>query len=156
MTEPDNIHRIMIRPNRSLSRGGMVVAFVVVTLVVMTVATVFALMGAWLVLPFAGMETLLFGGVFYWFYRHHGDCEYIMIEGDRVRILRRRGAQETDYEFERYWVRVTTENSGGRGRPQRVFIGSHGRRVEIAADLSQDEKPEFISHLKNALLAGKG
>jgi uncharacterized membrane protein len=142
----------MIRPNRSLSRGGMVVAFIVITLVVMTVATVFALMGAWLVLPFAGMETVLFGGVFYWFYRHYGDCEYIMIEGDRVRILRRRGTLETDYEFERYWVRVTLEDSDRRGRPQRVFIGSHGRRVEIAADLSQDEKPEFVSHLKNALL----
>jgi uncharacterized membrane protein len=145
----------MIRPNRSLSRGGMVVAFIVITLVVMTVATVFALMGAWLVLPFAGMETVLFGGVFYWFYRHYGDCEYIMIEGDRVRILRRRGTLETDYEFERYWVRVTLEDSDRRGRPQRVFIGSHGRRVEIAADLSQDEKPEFVSHLKNALLTAR-
>lgn len=145
----------MIRPNRSLSRGGMVVAFVIVTLVVMIVATVFAFMGAWLVLPFAGMEAALFGGVFYWFYLHYGDCEYIMIEGDRVRILRRRGALETDYEFERYWVRVTLEDSDRRGRSQRVFIGSHGRRVEIAADLSQEEKPEFVSHLKNALLAAK-
>ncbi len=153
MSEEDKIHRIVIRPNRSLSREGMLVAFFVVTMVVMTVATVFAFMGAWLVLPFAGMEVLLFGGVFYWIYRHYDDCEYILIEDDRVRILRRRGTLETDYEFERYWARVILGDNDRRGRPQKAFISSHGRKIEIASDLNQEEKLELVDHLRDALIA---
>jgi uncharacterized membrane protein len=151
MSEEEKIHRIMIRPNRSLSREGMVVAFVLVTAVVMTIAIVFALMGAWMVLPFAGMEALLFGGIFYWFYRHYDDCEYVLIEDNRVRILRRQGSLETDYEFERSWLRVTLEDNDRRGRPQRAYLSSRGKRIEIAKDLNQDEKLEFVWHLRSAL-----
>ena len=108
-------------------------------------------MGAWMVLPFAGLEALLFGGIFYWFYRHYDDCEYVLIEENHVRILRRRGTLETDYEFERNWLRVTLEDNDRRGRPQRAFLSSHGRRIEIAKDLNQDDKLEFIQHLRSAL-----
>ena len=153
MNEKEKIHRIMIRPNRSLSREGMVVAFVLVTAVVMTIAIVFAFMGAWMVLPFAGMEALLFGGIFYWFYRHYDDCEYVLIEDNRVRILRRQGSVQTDYEFERSWLRVTLEDNDRRGRPQRAFLSSHGRRIEIARDLNQEDKIEFVEHLRSVLIS---
>lgn len=153
MADQENIHRIMIRPNRSLSREGMIVAFALVTAVVMTIAVVFAAMGAWLVLPFAGLEAALFGGVFYWFHRHYDDCEYVLIEDNRVRILRRRGKVETDYEFERHWLRVSLEDNDRRGRPQRVYLSSHGKRFEIAADLNQKDKLEFVEHLRSVLLS---
>jgi uncharacterized membrane protein len=153
MGDEEKIHRIMIRPNRSLSREGMVVAFALVTGVVMTIAIVFAAMGAWMVLPFAGLEAALFGAVFFWFYRHYDDCEYVLIENNRVRILRRRGKVETDYEFDRHWLRVTMEDNDRRGRPQRAYIGSHGKRIEIATDLNQKDKQEFVEHLRSALLS---
>lgn len=143
--------QFVVRPNRSLSREGMVFAFVSITAVLLTIAGAFTLMGAWLIFPFAGLEALVVGGVFLWFYRHYDDHEYIVVEGDVVTITRRVGSQESVHNFQRYWTRVTLERDPHPLRPPHVLLGSHGVRVEIAADLSTDERLEFARHLQAAI-----
>jgi uncharacterized membrane protein len=143
--------QFVVRPNRSLSREGMLVAFFSITAVLLTIAGAFTLMGAWLIFPFAGLEALVFGGVFLWFYRHYDDHEYIVVEGDAVTITRRFGGRESVHSFQRYWTRVTVEPDPHPLRPPHILLGSHGVRLEIAADLSGEERMDFAQHLKAAL-----
>jgi uncharacterized membrane protein len=143
--------QFVVRPNRSLSREGMLVAFFSITAVLLTIAGAFTLMGAWLIFPFAGLEALLFGGVFLWFYRHYDDHEYIVVEGDLVTLIRRFGGRESIQNFQRYWTRVTVEPDPHPLRPPHVLLGSHGVRLEIAADLSAEERVDFARHLRAAL-----
>ena len=51
-------------PNCSISPTGLLCAFAALAAVTLAIATGFALMGAWLVLPFAGLEVLALGVAF--------------------------------------------------------------------------------------------
>ncbi len=143
--------KFIVRPNRSLSRQGMVLAYLCITTVVLMIAAVFTLLGAWLILPFSGFETLLFGGAFLWFHRHYDDYEYIVINGDTITVTRRAGDHEDVHVFQRYWARLTVERDPRSWRPPHLILGSHGTRLEIAAHLSAEERLDFARHLRDAI-----
>lgn len=117
----------------------------------LVIAVGFMLAGAWLVMPFMGLELIAVAGVFGWFRRHADDHERIVIEEDRLLITRQRGGRQTHYAFQRYWVRVRIEKSGHPWYPSRLLIGSHGRFVEIAAFVTEDARIQLAGKLKNLL-----
>lgn len=143
--------QFIVRPNRSLSRQGMVLAYLFITAVVLMIAAVFTVLGAWLILPFSGLEALLFGGAFLWFHRHYDDHEYIVINGDTITVTSRAGDREDVYVFQRYWARLTVEIDPRSWRPPHLILGSHGTRLEIASHLSAEERLDFARHLRAAL-----
>ncbi len=151
-SEADCCH-ILLRPNRSLTTKGMLALFGAFALLAAIIGTGFALAGAWLVAPFAGLEVAVAGMALYLLYRHAGDYECIDIEGRRVRIARRRGSREVRYDFERYWTRVRLARSEGL-RPSRLSIGSHGRFVEIGATLDEDARWQLAQRLRRLLGPG--
>ncbi|MHB8744003.1 MAG: DUF2244 domain-containing protein [Sulfuricaulis sp.] len=142
--------RLLIRPNRSLSPRAMVVLYAVMAAFVMTLGIGFSLVGAWLVLPFAGLEMVLVGAVLYWLYRHVDDHELIIIDNDDVTVIQYRGGRKRSDVFQRYWAKVTLERNG-TWYPSRLKLGSHGRVVVIGTDISDDERSELSARLKEAL-----
>jgi uncharacterized membrane protein len=141
---------ILIRPNRSLSASAMLALVAAVALVAFTIGLGFWLMGAVLILPFAGLEALLVGVVFCVLYRHQADQELIVIADDQVEIVRTRGGKESRERFQRYWVRVRTVPARGRHLP-RVLLGSHGRFVEVGSALDGPEREALSQELKQKL-----
>lgn len=128
---------IFIRPNRSLSRSGLLTLFGGFAVVTAAIVTGFAAMGAWPVFPLAGLELAVVGGVFYWFDRHAGDCEEVVTDPERVRVIRRDGWAWTRHEFQRYWARAQLCPGAAARYPSRLSIGSHGRFVEIATGVDE-------------------
>jgi uncharacterized membrane protein len=142
--------RVIVRPNRRLTRWGMTVLFAVLTVVVLTIGIGFTLAGAWPVLPFAGLEMLLLGFVLYRLFRHLDDHEQIIVDRERVTVIRRRGRHERRHEFQRYWTRVVLERRHG-WYPSQLRVGSHGRFVVIAADVNEIERESLSATLNNFL-----
>jgi uncharacterized membrane protein len=145
--------RILLRPNRSLTTKGMLALFGAFALIAAVIATGFALAGAWLVAPFAGLEVAVAGMVLHLLHRHAGDYERIDIEGRRVRVVQRRGKAEARHDFERYWAQVRLARGQGL-RPSRLSIGSHGRFVEVGATLDEDARRELAQRLRRLLGPG--
>lgn len=141
---------ILIRPNRSLSASAMLALVAAVALVSFTIGLGFWLMGAVLILPFAGLEALLVGAVFWLLYRHQADHELVVIADDRVEIIRTRSGKESRDRFQRYWVRVRTVPARG-GQLPRVLLGSHGRFVEVGSALDGPEREALSQELKQKL-----
>jgi len=141
---------VLLRPNRSLTTNGMLALFGAVALLATVLATGFALAGAWLVAPFAGLEAAAVGVVLYLLHRHADDYERIDIEGRRVRIVQLRGSVQARYEFERYWARVRLTPGAG-WQPSRLTLGSHGRHVEIGAWLDETERRRLAGRLARLL-----
>lgn len=142
--------RVLVRPNRSLSLRAMVLLFAGIAAFVITIGIGFSLAGAWLVLPFAGLEVAVVGAVLYLLFRHIDDHDLIVIHHDRVMVVRRQGGRERHEEFQRYWVKVELR----RGRswyPSRLSIGSHGRFVTIGADISEEERSALAARLNELL-----
>jgi uncharacterized membrane protein len=141
-------HKIIIRPNNSLSAKASVRVVFSLVFIVLLVATAFANIGAWLVLPFAGLEVALVVYAFYTVYTHSADFESITIDDERV-IIEKKSRQQCDKtEFQRYWAQITereVENKHGIKAKKALFIGSHGKEVEFGRDFITDAQRSFLA-----------
>ena len=147
--------QVIVRPNRTLTLRGMTVLFAGLTVVFLTIGIGFTLAGAWPVLPFAGLQLALVGAVLYRLYRHADDHDRIIVERERVTVIRRRGRREWRNGFQRYWTRVTLERRRG-WYPSQLKVGSHGRFVVIAAGVNEKERESLSATLNNIISQKKG
>ena len=127
---------ILVRPNRSLTRTGLVVATAACLSALMPATLLCALLGAWPVLPFVGLEILVAIAAFAWLARHRDDHERIVLDAEHVCHLRADGPRIETSRFPRYWVRLVVEPAENARRPARLWLRSHGRSVELGRDSS--------------------
>lgn len=138
------------RPNASASAES--VWRLLLSLVVFTglIAVGFMHVGAWMVLPFAGLELVLVILAFVVVLRHSDDYEKITLAEDHVDVEQSVLGKIKHVRFQRYWTRVTLRE--GEGDKTSLWIGSHNREVEFGRDtMSNVQRVELVSHLKRTL-----
>ncbi len=135
--------KIVVKPNCSLTVKNTIRLVVGLAAISMLIGIGFALAGAWLVLPFAGLEIVAIAYAFYYIYQRSGDFESITIQDDSV-IVEKYGYKASDKAvFQRYWARVSLRKQiSGRGA---LFIGSHGKEVEFGRHFVNDEQRELLA-----------
>jgi len=130
--------QITVRPNNSLSPINSLKLMVALAAIALTVALGFMHVGAWLVLPFAGLELIAFACAFHYLNLHAGDFEMITFSDDKVIIEKRDYKEHSKAEFQRYWARVSLrKQSEGVSA---LFVGSHGKEVEFGRDYINEEQ----------------
>lgn len=139
--------RFLIRPNCSLRWSDVVRFYLGMVAVSFGIAIACALQGAWLVLPFAGLEMLALGAALYVVARRAQRWQVVSVHGDCVEITQFGSTQEPPQVFQRAWARVHLQPAAIQGHPSRLTIGSHGRRVEIGGCLSEDDKKYLAREL---------
>jgi uncharacterized membrane protein len=135
-------------PNRSLGRRerfGCIMALAATTFVVAAAA---AMVGAWPVVPFAGIEVALVVAAFRILSRHDGDFERLEISGARIRFQARQAARVTQFEGHASWARLVV-----RSRPGRCELGLRyaGRTVEIGRLLTDERRWQWAAELGRRL-----
>lgn len=115
-----------------------------------TVGVAFALAGAWPVLPFAGTEIMALWLALRHVTRHSDDFEKVSREGDCLIVESRSGSRRQRHEFPSYWARLRVEKPPD-GADGRLFLGSHGREIEIGRRLTGEQKRTLASELKKQL-----
>lgn len=143
--------QFVIRPNRSLSWRGNQAVFACLAAACFGIAATFTAKGFWVILPFAGLEMLCLGAALYVCCRRLGKKEVISIDADEVVVTSGDGKHVRRRAFRRAWTRVALAAARFRGHPRRLLLGSHGRRVEVGACLSDREKGELAGALRHAL-----
>jgi uncharacterized membrane protein len=141
--------KITIRPNNSLSAKGRVRVMLFLILIISLVAIGFAKIGAWLVLPFAGLEIALVSYAFYVVYEHSGDFESITFNEDRLTIEKKIKEKLSKTEFKCYWVQITERevvNTRGGKAKKGLYIRSHGKEVEFGRDFMTDGQRSLLAH----------
>lgn len=138
-------------PPRSLSARGMRWFCLLAVPAAGIPAVLFALLGAWPVLGFAGLELAVVLGLLAahrrWTARQ---VEVVVLTPDRLRVLAadgRGGRQEV--AFEPYWARLELDDRAGTSPALR--LRARGRSVEIGRFLSAEEKAALGSALGSAL-----
>ncbi|MEY3862919.1 MAG: hypothetical protein RIR60_1285 [Pseudomonadota bacterium] len=135
--------KIIARPNNSLSVEDSVKLLAALAGIALVVALGFFHIGAWLVLPFAGLEIVAFAYAFHTVYLHADDFESITIENDRVVVEKRNVKEVTTTVFQRYWAQVNVRDvamiKGSNGKSG-LFISSHGNEVEFGRNFINDEQ----------------
>jgi uncharacterized membrane protein len=135
--------KIIARPNNSLSVEDSVKLLAALAAIALVVALGFLHIGAWLVLPFAGLEIVAFAYAFHSVYLHADDFDSITIESDRVVVEKRNVKEITTTVFQRYWAQVNVRDvamiKGSNGKCG-LFISSHGNEVEFGRNFINDEQ----------------
>ena len=143
---------IVIRPNRSLSFRGMVWLFLAYLGLMAVIGLGFLGAGAWMVLPFAGVEVVVIFLIFYFVvYRHTNDHELVIIEGETLSVISHNGSSQTHHEFPRYWAKLKLERNEHRWYPSRLMLGCYGRFVEIGSGLREQDRQVLAKKLKNLM-----
>ncbi len=137
---------LVARRNNSLSSTERFLVFAFLFVVSIGIACAFAAFGAWLVLPFAGIEMLVLYLAFRYVDRHAADYERVAIDGDRVEVERHEAGRTQRYEFNLCWARVVASGDGGR-----LALRSHGRELEIGHTLSDAQRLDLARALKRRL-----
>ena len=145
---------IVLKPNGSLSRRQAWLLLGVCGLLMGLVAGFCAALGAWLVLPFSGLEWILLAFCLHLSIRQSQEREVITITGDLVRVEKGRDSPFETYKFQRAWVMLDWVQSPIRGRPSRVTLRLHGKEVELGRFLVESERQDLARELKFLLSSG--
>jgi uncharacterized membrane protein len=135
------------RRNNSLSSTGRILVFAYFFVVSFGIAGAFASLGAWLILPFAGLEMLGLYFAFRYVDRHAADFERIAVTGDRVKVEWNDAGRAISHEFNRQWARVVADSGG------RLALRSHGREVEIGRHMNVEQRLTLARELGSKLHA---
>lgn len=140
--EPPYVHFAV--PNRSLGRrerAGCVLAVAATSLVIAMAA---AMVGAWPVVPFAGVEAALVAMAFRLLARHDGDFERLEISGTRIRLQARQAARVTEFEGNATWARLLVRSRAGRCE---LALRYAGRTVRIGRLLTDERRRQWAAEL---------
>lgn len=109
----------------------------------------FALAGAWLILPFAGLEVLALGAAFVVTARHATDFERIEVSNGRLTVEISEADRVDRYVLDPRVAKLRLEKDEGYGA--RVLLRAPGRDVEVGRHLDPEARMEFAAELKKRL-----
>jgi uncharacterized membrane protein len=136
--------RVVLKRNCSISPGGLLLAFALLAALSVGIASAFAMLGAWLILPFAGLEVLFLGAAFWLTARHAADYERIERARERLTVDVREAERLRRYELDARHARVRLEDG-------RVVLGARGSSLEIGRHLAAEARAEFAAELGKRL-----
>lgn len=138
---------IIARPNRSLTAKGRVYAVMIIAAFSLLIAIAFSLIGAWFVLPFAGLELFGIGYAFYYMHCHSEDYESIVILGDQVAVEKKSYKATNRMVFNRYWAKVLLRSTPSGD--QLLSLRSHGKEVDFGRSyMTNDQRLDLAKQLK--------
>lgn len=137
--------KAILYPNRSLGSTGFILLMTAIVVVSGLIGAGFALIGAWPVTGFLGLDVLLLYLAFRWNFRQSQQVDMIQLDGEGLlvrRILADR--KEETWHFETAWVQIIHED-------RQLKLRSHGKELIIGAFLTSDERFAFAEALKSAI-----
>lgn len=145
--------RIILTPNRSWSWRANLYILYTLTAVSMSIAVGFALMGAWMILPWSAFEMLVLLSCLWYCAAQCSRQEVITISEHEVLIERGIREPEERSVYHRIWSRFLVRKPRHPWDPAVVSIRSHGQEQEIGSFLNKEDKSRLIDHLQQVVAA---
>ena len=145
---------VILRPSPPLSPRALVVVLAVVAAANFLFGMLFAMEGAWPVMPFMGLDVAFLAWALLKARRAARAHEHLVLTQDWLTITR--VAQSGEAREERlnpYWLNVRLEEEVEEVR--HLYLSSHGRSTEIGYFLPPEERIVLAGRLKAALHAAR-
>ena len=147
----NNFHRILIKPNQSISWKSGLVFVLVIAFTCLSIGLGFAYVGATLILPFAGLEVIFVGICTYLVLNKTSQQEVITLSKDKLIIEKGAYRLKKVWEYFRLWSYITVERPQHPWYPAHIVVTSKGERVPLGNFLTEQEKEELVSSLENII-----
>jgi uncharacterized membrane protein len=129
-----------------MSPASLAKVFAALALLVLAIGAGFAAAGAWLVLPFAGLEVLVLGAAFVAYARHAADYEKIELQSGRLEVEVAEAERVARYQLQN--ARVSMEEG-------RVVLRDAGKELEIGRHIGAEARAELAAELEKTLIQGR-
>jgi len=144
------LFNVALYPHRSLSKTGFLILMAAIGTINFIIGMVFMLNGAWPVLGFCGLDVLLVYIAFQLNYRDGRAFETLRLTSHLLTLEKvSPSGHRQNWRFQPYWLRVVVENTPRPGAG--LALTSHGRHIDFAAFLTDDERLSLAEALKAAL-----
>lgn len=140
-----------IRPNNSLSQKGLVIGALALGLVLGLFAIRLAWMGFWLVIPFLVIDFVSVAIAFYLIRRRCNIHESVCIDGKQLLIRHHESRNAKSWAFDLQWVSIKLQIHEHPWQPSRLLVGSHGKWIEFANFLTNEERASLSNALKQSI-----
>ena len=147
----NNFHRILIKPNQSISWKSGFVFVLVIAFTCLSIGLGFAYVGATLILPFAGLEVIFVGICTYLVLNKTSQQEVITLSKDKLIIEKGAYRLKKVWEYFRLWSYITVERPQHPWYPAHIVVTSKGERVPLGDFLTEQEKEELVSSLESII-----
>ena len=151
--EDGSIRRIIIRPNRSMTWEQTKLVYFCIASYSLAIAGVFAAMGFWPVLPFAGGEIAVLGIAFYVNALAGTSVQVVTVGAEVVKVEKERPGPRCEWRFQRAWAQVDIDGPAGN-RSSRLVVRSHGNEVVLGEFLSENERKRLAATLDDVIRGG--
>jgi uncharacterized membrane protein len=147
--------RAVLTPHRSLGPKGFLALMAAFGAISFVTGMVFLIAGAWPVLGFLGLDVALVYIAFRLNYRSGRRCEVLDLTPARLLLTRVHPSGRTEqFDCNPYWARVHLQEwPDGRTA---LSVVSRGTTLAFGSFLTDDERRDLASALKDALLAARG
>lgn len=135
-------------PNRSLGPRARRVVLAGIGAMTFAVASGATFLGAWPVMPFAGLELLFVWLAFRTVGAHDGDFERLEVGAGEIRFESRDATRDAKFVANRAWARVVMDQEGGRCSLRLAYAG---RTVPLGRLLSDEGRRRLADDLRGRL-----
>jgi uncharacterized membrane protein len=141
-----NSFKVTFKPNCALSATSKRKVVILLTVIPCIIGMGFSLLGAWVVLPFVGLEIAALAYAFYYVNRHEADYESISIKGDSLVVERCVGETVSQQVVNPYWVKVVQQELANG--ELHLYLQSHGKDIEIGRYLTRKQRELLARQIK--------
>lgn len=139
---------LLLKRNCSISPSGLLRVYGLIAFVTIGIAAAFAALGAWLILPFAGIEIVCLGVAFVLHGRHAADYERIELAEDGLTV---EVCVADEVRRDRLNPAVARVDVVGEAGAKKVMLGLPGRRLEVGRHLHEQARLDLAAELKRRL-----
>ena len=140
---------ITLSPNSSLTGIYRIIFLASISFVCVGIATVFYFFGAYLILPFAGIEIAILLIAFYISFKWSSRKELIYISQEVVKI--EKGIHKAEYLWEEFRTFTSFQIEKDANKSLRLSFRSKGDDVIVGDFLNEDDKNILINEIRNII-----
>lgn len=149
--EAEGVHEWRARPNCSLNPSARQLLIGGVLFLSLLVSGGFLVAGAWLVLPFAGVELAVLYIALRILDRRDQSSETVRLEGSRLSIVSHLPGGDIQHDFNTGWARLSLEADTASGPDPLICIRSHGRCCQVGHLMTPEQRYQFYTDLSRRL-----
>ena len=135
---------LTLKRNCSNSPAGFACVCGALAVAALAIGAGFAAAGAWLVLPFAGLEVLLLGAAFVAYARRAADCERIELASDRLTVEVTEAERSRRHVLDARTLQVVLDDG-------RVLLRAAEEALEVGRNLDAEARVRLAAELRKRL-----
>lgn len=142
---------IVLRPNASLSWQANLYVLYFLMVVSLTIGIGFALVGAWMILPYSLLEISVLSACIYVVVQKCNLQEVITVREHEVTIAKGIRVPNKTWKYQRLWAKFLVTPARRPWHEPRICITSHGEELELGSFLTEEEKQTLVQCLKRVV-----